>query len=264
MSSASAPISRERRLVESMLDRMAVRRDGVLLVHSSFRQFGLDGYDAGAMVEALAAAMKGGTLLLPTMSWRFANSKHPFFDELETPSNAGVMTEIFRTRHASHRSLHPSHSLAGVGVRAGEMLASHHLDDTPCSARSPFGMLAGNEAAVALMGIGMDCCTLIHHVEEAVAIDRYLKPPAEAVVYACRDRGGRAHTVRVRHHKFLPRDYWQFQDMLAERRLLATFRAGNSACVGFRAADMVRVVRETLQARPDAIIAADGQRYRLM
>lgn len=247
-----------------MLDRLGVRRDGVLLVHSAFRQFGLDGYDAGAMVAALAAAMEKGTLLLPTMSWRFANSKHPVFDELETPSNAGVMTEIFRTRHASHRSLHPSHSVAGVGAEAGEMLASHHLDDTPCSARSPFGMLAGNRAWVALMGIGMDCCTLIHHVEEVVAIDRYLKPPAEATVYTCRDRGGRAHTVKVRHHKFLPRDYWQFQDKLAERRLLSTFRAGNSMCVGFRAADMVRVVRETLEARPDAIIAADGQRYRLM
>lgn len=250
--------------VQRALERLRIPGDGILMVHSAFKTMAREGHEAGAVLATLVDYMAPGTLLLPTMSWRYVKPEKPVFDELSTPSNTGVLTELFRTRYASTRSLHPTHSVAGRGDRAAELLGSHHIDETPCSPHSPFGLLATREGWVVMMGITMDCCTLIHHVEEVVAPDLYLKPPAQREAYTCRDRRGREVTVFLRRHLFLPRDYYQFQDMLAADGRLRTTRVDNTICRAFRATDMARVVTETLSKRPDAIIARPGQRYRMM
>jgi aminoglycoside 3-N-acetyltransferase len=250
--------------VHQVMERIGIPRDGVLMVHSSFKTLGREGHGARAVLQALVDYMMPGTILLPTMSWRHVKPESPRFDELLTPSNTGILTELFRTEYASARSLHPTHSVAGCGKLAEDLLRGHHLDETPCSARSPFGLLATHDAWVLMLGISMDCCTLIHHVEEMVAPDLYLKPRSERETYSCRDRNGREVMVHLRRHLLLPRDYWQFQDILASRGELRTERIDNSVCRAFRAADMVRAVTEVMIKRPDAIIARPGQRYRMM
>jgi len=247
-----------------MLRALGIPRDGTLLVHSAFRGFGRDGYDPAATVEALAAYMAPGTLLMPTMSWRFVKPDKPVFDELATPSNTGILTEVFRTKVARRRSLHPTHSVAGIGARALEFLGEHHLSQTPCDRQSPFGKLVELDAWVVMMGVGMDCCTLLHHVEESVAPDLYIRSASARERYVCRGRDGLEHEVWLRRHLFLPRDYWQFQDMLAHQGQLGVHFCDTSACLGFRAASMATVATEVLRRRPDAIIANPGQRYRMM
>lgn len=255
---------RERDAIYRTLAAHGVPRDGVLLVHSAFRQFGLDGYDADAILDALSEYMEPGTLLLPTMSWRFVKPAMPFFDELTTPSNTGVLTEKFRTRLATHRSLHPTHSVAGVGALAEAILGRHHLCETPCGAESPFGLLGWHDAHVVMLGISMDCCTLVHHVEEMMAEEIYVRPASAIEDYTCRRRDGTEVTVRLRRHLFLPRDYWQFQDVLASRGLFSSYRIDNSISRHFRAMDLIDVVSKALKARPDAVLARPGQRYRMM
>lgn len=250
--------------LRTALDRLRVPRDAVVLVHSAFRGLAREGFEPAPVAEELADYFSAGTLLMPTMSWRFVKPANPEFSELDTPSNTGVLTEVFRRTLATARSLHPTHSVAGLGARAAEILGEHHLDDTPCSARSPFGKLPPADGWVLMLGIGMDCCTLVHHGEETVAVDTYLRPASEMETYTCRDRAGKSHTVRLRRHKFLPRDYWQFQDRLAAAGQLRLARIGNVVCRAFAARDLHPMVIATLQARPDAILARDGQRYRRM
>jgi aminoglycoside 3-N-acetyltransferase len=250
--------------VAGALEQLNIPRDSVLMVHSAFKTMAREGHDLNLALGALVAHMAPGTLLLPTMSWRFVNPRNPVFDELATPCNTGALAEAFRARYATARSLHPTHSAAGLGRLAAEILSQHHLDDTPCSDRSPFGQLVAHDGWVLMLGIGMDCCTLIHHVEEIVAPDLYLRSAGERETYACRDRRGREFTVHLRRHLFLPRDYWQFQDALAARGELRLARVDNAVCRAFRARDLVRAVSEALRIRPDAIIARPGQRYRMM
>ena len=251
-------------IIPRVLERLGVPRDGLVMVHSAFKEFARHGFDAEKVLHEIVDYMEPGTLLLPTMSWRYVKPAEPVFDELETPSNVGILTEIFRNSFAARRSLHPTHSVAGRGALTDTLLGEHHLDDTPCSARSPFGRLAEHDGHVVMMGIGMDCCTLIHHVEEVIAPDLYLRPVEERETYTCRDRAGEEVTVHLRRHLFLPRDYWQFQDMLASDGKLRITSAENIVCRGFRAKDMVDCVEKTLTSRPDAIIARPGQRYRMM
>lgn len=259
----SSPSDAPDRDVARALARFAIPRDGVLLVHSAFKGFARDGHSLAGVLAALRGHMAPGTLLMPTMSWRFVKPGG-VFDELATPSNTGALTELFRTTAATHRSLHPTHSCAGEGSRAGALLAEHHLGDTPCWARSPFGLLAAADAWVLMLGISMDCCTLVHHVEETVAPDIYCRPAEAADRYALRDRKGVEREFRLRRHRFLPRDYWQFQDALAAEGALRVGAIDSSVVRAFRARDLVRVAEAALRARPDAVLARAGQRYRMM
>jgi aminoglycoside 3-N-acetyltransferase len=252
------------RNVARLLTRLGIPGDGVLLVHSAFKTFARDGHSAHGVLEALMSHMSAGTLLLPTMSWRYVKPEKPVFDELLTPSNTGHLTELFRVNHATHRSLHPTHSCAGRGRFAGEVLGEHHLGETPCWERSPFGKLAKYDAWILMLGISMDCCTLIHHVEEMVAPDLYCRPSSAAENYIVRDRRGTEYPMRLRRHLFLPRDYWQFQDALAAAGKFKAAAIDGSICRAFRARDLVSLAGDTLRSRPDAIIAGPGQRYRMM
>lgn len=251
-------------VVHKALERLGVEREGLLMVHSAFKPLSKDGYDAAQVLGAIVDYMEPGTLLMPTMSWRFVNAAHPVFDELQTPSNTGILTEIFRTNYAETRSCHPTHSVAGKGLLAHHLLNSHHLDDTPCSPRSPFGLYAEANGWIVMMGISIDCCTLIHAVEEVMAPELYLKPPSQRETYLCRDRTGGEKKVVLRRHRFLPRNYFQFQDTLASKGLLRITRIDNTVCRAFKAGDMVRVVTDRLKVAKDAIIAKPGDRYRMM
>lgn len=247
-----------------MLEALEIPRQATLLVHSAFKRLGQNNYGAEAVVAALVAYMQSGALLMPTMSWRFVKPDNPYFDELETPSNTGILTEIFRKGYASRRSLHPTHSVAGVGEGVDALLGEHSLALTPCASCSPFGKIVQQDGFILMLGVGVDCCTIIHHVEELIAPDVYVLPADKTEIYTCRDRFGRETSVNLRRHQYLPRDYWQFQDMLAASGRLKVYSWDDSICLGFRSEDMVQVVTETLQRHPRAIIAKAGQRYRMM
>ncbi|MEX1206202.1 MAG: AAC(3) family N-acetyltransferase [Dongiaceae bacterium] len=251
-----------REMVGQCLHNLGVPRAGVLLVHSAFKRLARAGFRAEPFVAALADYMAAGTLLMPAMSWHAVNPANPVFDELATPSITGVLTELFRTRFATHRSLHPTHSVAGLGAHLDALLGSHHLDDTPCSARSPWGLLAGFDANLLLLGVEMDSCTLIHHVEETIAPELYFRPERER--YLCRDRQGREVEVVTRRTLRLPRDFWQFEEALAAEGGVRRHKLAETNCVFFTARDMVRVTSDRLWHQPDAIIARPGQRYRMM
>lgn len=250
--------------LSSKLSYLNLPHDAPILVHSSFRQIAREGFTPEQVIETLLGYASSGTVLMPTMSWRYVKPEQPEFDELNTPSNTGVLTEVFRTKYATRRSLHPTHSVAGCGFGVDQLLNEHHLDNTPCSVRSPFGKLVEADGWVLMLGIGFDCCTLIHHCEELVAPEIYLRLPALTESYTCTGRHGEHYSVKLQRHLLLRRDYWQFQDQMALAGLLKLSYLGSVTCRAFRAQDLFDVTMKTLQHQADAILAKPGQRYRRM
>jgi len=248
--------------VEQLLRAHGIPRDGVLFVHSSFRGLARKGIQPEALLEGMLGYLDRGTLLLPAMSWRSVNPDQPVFDEVETPSITGVLSEIFRSRYAVQRSLHPTHSVAGRGPAADYVLGEHHLDETPCGDRSPVGRLAASGGHVLLLGVEMDSCTLVHHAEEKVAPELYLR--LEVELYRCRRRDGSEVQVRTRRHRRLARNFWQFEDMLAERGLVHQSRLEETLCRSFPAREMDQLIKEVLRRTPDGTIARPGQRFKMM
>ena len=87
----------------------------MLVVHSAIATLSRKGYRAEAIIECLLEHMRDGNLFMPTMTWRTVTPDKPVWDEIETASHTGVLTEVFRTRYATRRSIHPTHSVAGWG-----------------------------------------------------------------------------------------------------------------------------------------------------
>jgi len=214
--------TREYNALIPILERIEVPPDGVLVVHSAIAKLSRNGFRAEAMIESLLGYMSKGTVVMPTMTWRTVTPERPVWDEVATASHTGVLTEIFRTHFAAARSIHPTHSVAAYGPQAQRLLARHHLDDTPVSANSPYGLMRDLSAYVLLLGVGLDSCTAIHLAEEALAPEVYLRPIDQAEQYECRDRHGLVHQVRTRRHWRLDRDFPKFGPSLEHKGLMAS------------------------------------------
>jgi aminoglycoside 3-N-acetyltransferase len=252
---AATPIAER---LEAALAALGIGRGSTVLIHSSFRRLSAQGHRPEDFLDALVAHLPAGTLLLPAMSWRSVNPQNPVFDELATPSITGILGELFRGKWASRRSLHPTHSVAGCGALADYLLGEHHIDETPCSKRSPFGRLVEVDGVVVLLGVGMERCTLIHHFEELVAPDRYLETASRKERYICRDRHGAELVMHTRRHLRLERDFQQFLTALDRRKRVRHHLLDGVSLIGFRAKEMAELVVPWLEREPEATLARPG------
>ena len=251
--------SREAGAFLPILERVGVPRDGALIVHSAIARLSRRGFRAEAIIEALLDYMRDGNLLMPTMTWRTVTPEHPDWDELETPSHTGVLTEIFRTRYAVARSIHPTHSVAGSGAAACMLLSRHHVDDTPVSGNSPYGLLREYETYIFMVGVGLEAVTAIHLPEETINVDLYVRPADTGRIYPCRDRHGTVHQVRARRHWRLDRDFNQFAPPLIAQGQLAAGAIEGCPYAIVSQRDLLRHVFAALIDNPRATLSAKAQ-----
>ncbi len=185
------------------LRALGVRRGGVLLVHSSLRALGpLPGRAETAVRGLLAALGEGGTLLMPALSYETVRSANPVFDVQATPSCVGALTEYFRLRPGTRRSIHPTHSATARGARAAVLLAGHELDTTPVGPHSPFRKLRDADGQLLFLGCGLRPNTSMHGVEELVEPPYLYADELDYRILLSRPGGG-GLTMRVRRHNFV-------------------------------------------------------------
>ncbi len=177
-----------------------LRRGGIALVHSSLSSLGYVPGGPETVIKGLLGALgTEGTLLLPALSYEHVGPMQRVFDVQRTPSNVGAIPEYFRTRKGTQRSVCPTHSVCGLGAQAAALLGEHHLDDTPCGARSPFRKLRDAGGQVVFLGCGLRPNTSMHGVEELA------RPPylfSEMVTYRIIWPDGRETEQRCRAHDF--------------------------------------------------------------
>lgn len=254
--------SETRAALRAVLPRLGVEPGRSLLFHASFSNLSRQGFDAERFLEVLMEMIGDGTLAVPTLSWREVSPDKPVFDEAGTRSNVGVLSEVFRTRYAERRSLHPTHSVAARGRQADYLLDGHGADVRPCSVAGPWGKLAGIDAQILLIGVDMDSCTLVHHLEETFDPDRYLRDEIET--YRCVGRDGAAVDVSTRRHRKLNRNFWKFRDMLAARGQAYSATLAGTLIHGFGAADLVAAGAEAFRVNAGASLSRPGEPSKLM
>ena len=91
------------------------------------------------------------------------------FDAKRTPSEMGLLTELFRRLPGARRSLHPTHSVSALGPLAEELTASHHQATTPSGRGTPFETMARRKTVI--VGLGVEyyrCLTQVHTAEDMV------------------------------------------------------------------------------------------------
>lgn len=97
----------------------------------------------------------------------------PVFDARRTPSQMGLLSEVFRRRPGVVRSLHPAVSVCALGPLATELVSGHHLAETTFGHGTPFGFMA--EHRTTIVGIGTEyfrSLSQVHAVEDLLG-DRY-------------------------------------------------------------------------------------------
>lgn len=202
--------------ITSELLALGVRPGGVLLVHSSLRSLGpqisRENQGAEIVLQSLLAALgPSGTLLMPALSYETVNRDNPYFDVRNTPVCIGALQEYFRTRPETTRSVHPTHSVCGVGRRVAELLSDHQLDTTPCGPHSPFAKLPQIGGQLLFIGCGLLPNTSMHAIEERI------EPPylySGLVEYRVIQADGSETRMTVRRHNF--KGWRQRYDRLAE------------------------------------------------
>ena len=246
------------KILGTILHQSGVSCDSLLVVHSAFAMLSRQGFSADATVEALLEHVRDGALFMPTMTWRTVTPAQPNWDEIETPSHTGILSEIFRRRYAIARSIHPTHSVAGWGRDAPMLLSRHHVDDTPVSANSPYALMRDYDTFILMIGVGLEACTAIHFAEETINEALYVLPPEAAETYQCRDRTGIVHQVRTRRHRRLNRDFPKFAPALIAKGWLHQGQIGPCPWVVVAMRDLLREVFAALLQSPDATLVQRG------
>ena len=231
------------------LRALGVREGGVLMVHSSLRSLGPVAGGAETVIEALLGALgPRGTLLLPALSYENVHAGNPHFDVRQTPSCVGALAEYFRQRAATRRSIHPTHSVSGVGALADEILSGHENDHTPCGPNSPWHRLPHYDGQILFLGCGMRPNTSMHAVEELSEPLYLFKNP---VTYEITDAVGRVFPMTVRRHAF---DDWEhFYDRVAgllDDDALHTGKVLAADCQLIESPEMWQAASAKLEAAP--------------
>lgn len=210
--------------------------DVPVMIHSSFHGLAREGYTPYTFFTSWLS--HHGQVLMPAMSWKTVKPGGTF-DVRSTPSCTGVLSEYFRLHYATHRTLHPTHSICSTYEIQREWW---------------------REAWIMMLGIGMDCCTLLHDVEREIAPDKYFETELQS--YTVIDWKDVSTPMTVRPTKRLPRDYWLVQDALAEQGYLHTGQIGSVLWFAFPAEAAYRLASQMLRTNPRAFL--DSPRYRMM
>ena len=151
------------------LESLNLPQAATVLVHSSLKAFGHVPDGAQTVIDALMEyLLPEGMLLMPALSYVSVHKKQPVFDVRKTPSCVGIIPETFRKMNGVMRSMHPTHSVCGIGKHVRELLAEHHLDHTPCGEHSPFRLLPEVDGYILMLGCGLRPNTSMHAIEELV------------------------------------------------------------------------------------------------
>jgi aminoglycoside 3-N-acetyltransferase len=147
----------------------------IVMVHSSYDRL-LPMYSEGPQQlvnELIAFCGKDRTLVMPAfvLGGRLYDKKEYFrthaFDIRKTPSEMGLLTEVFRRTPGVARSLHPTHSVCAIGPHADAVTKQHHLAETRAGENTPFAMMA--RIPTAIVGLGVEyfrCVTQTHAAED--------------------------------------------------------------------------------------------------
>lgn len=142
--------------------------DPALFVHTSLN----DLYTfSGTAIDVLTALKglvgPGGTLFMPTYSGNASGPDAEPFDVNNTPAGTGIVNELLRRSPGAVRSLHPRHSIGGVGPLAGDILSGHELCSSADGPDSPFDRLRKRDDAYILMlGVPPKFLSFLHWLEE--------------------------------------------------------------------------------------------------
>lgn len=243
--------------LKNQLKNMGLTGNETILIHSSMKSIGDVQDRAEGVLDVLIDYFKNGLLLFPTHTWKTINSENPVYNPYETPSCVGILTNLFMKRDDVVRSLHPTHSMAGIGKDAALYLAGEENCNTPCTPGGCYDRLRQRNAKILLVGVGHERNTFIHSVEEVLNIPNRLADKPMELYIAMPD--GSKKKVYVRKHfnpdqPHISEDFVKLNQAYIDCNAAKEVKFGDADCILCDAAKIFEVTRHVLAPNPECII----------
>jgi len=240
----------KRQCLVAELQKLGLRRGGVLLVHSSLSSLGFVPGGPAAVIAALRDALgPDGTLMMPTHTWEWMNRGLRVFDVHTTPGCVGTIAEHFRKIDGTLRSLHPTHSVAAQGPQATEMLIGHEEAETPCGTGTPYARLLEADGQILLLGAMLDSNTAFHCMEALCGYPELLREERDEFEIIGWDGESRSLGVR-QHREGVARRYLAMREPLLVTGAAVAGKLGNAEVLLIQGARVHSVVTEWLRNEP--------------
>ena len=238
------------------LRAFGIAETDTLLVHvnfepdSGFRGAPLD------LVNALVALVgTHGNLMMVSIPFRGAAYDYllqgKVFNVRKTISMMGLVTELFRRREGTLRSLHPTHPVLAFGKDAAWLTADHDKCLFPCGAGSPFDKFRQLRGKILFFDVGFEAVTFFHYVEDVLK-DRLPFPVYDEKLFSVQavDAGGQTRTIQTyTFNKQIPRRADKLEAEMVRQRKLRPGRIGNSRFILTSAEDVVTCQTAMVEAR---------------
>jgi len=199
----------------------------------------------------LSSIPESCTLVMQTFNWDFCKGKN--FSSQKTPSQTGLMSELYRRMDGVIRSPHPIYSFCAKGPMAEEIC--QHDGETCWGDNTPFEKLVEKNALI--LNFAKDFplgITLIHRFEQIKRVPyRFFKTFQGIVDFG---NGEREYETKkyVRDLTMNKKCNWEAAaHLLRERRLVKFFHIGFSVSV-VRAKDFENVFYECLERDPEIFL----------
>jgi aminoglycoside 3-N-acetyltransferase len=223
--------------LEAKLRKLGIREGDAILMQSAFSD--LNGF-AGEALDVLDCVMRilgpDGHLFMVSMPYTgsarsYLQEGKPF-DVRRTPSQMGLLSELFRRRKGVVRSANPMHPVLAWGPKAAWLIDGHETLSYSCGEDSPFERMLSLETKALLFDVDLDVLTFTHYLEHAFQDSAptpvYASTSIEALIV---DGTGKQRNVAL--FPFAPeamklRNFGVLYDELIRRGLVQENRVGNT------------------------------------
>jgi len=175
--------------IKNTLTQMGVKSGDLVLFHSSLKSMGyVDGGPQTVIDAFLEQVGPDGTVVVPTFVSQSFFVAYDIWNKHTTPSEVGLITEVFRTMPGALRSDQATHSVAAYGKLAHELTKDHSsygprvgcYGDYAFSYGSPWQKLYEHNAKMVFVGVTTLYGTM-RHLVEYVAVEKVLEKHPEAI-----------------------------------------------------------------------------------
>lgn len=97
--------------------------------------------------------------------------RNPTFDVRRTPSQMGLLTELFRRSKGVVQSRNPVYRVSALGPLAESLVRGHENAHSPCGIGTPFDFMANHDTLILGIGKRFEVLTQVHHAEDVLGAE---------------------------------------------------------------------------------------------
>lgn len=165
------------------LNKIDVSENHNIILHSSYRfiknNFNIKIEEVIKSIQEIIT--ENGSLIIPTFTynWKFENIDSPKFDRINSQSQTGAVSEVFRKMEDVTRTSSPTHSF-GLWGKVNNNFDETNSPESPLGKNSVLEWLANNKNSfVFLLGVDFSSLTFLHYLEIYYKIPWYNFSPWE-------------------------------------------------------------------------------------